>query len=69
MTHNKMKLNDDKMEALIISAPKISNSVPLPDSLTVGNLTVCFSQSAKYLGVTLDTVSYTHLTLPTTASV
>ena len=31
MTHNKLKLNDDKTEALIVSAPRISNSVPLPD--------------------------------------
>ena len=37
MTHNKLKLNDDKTEALIISAPRISNSIPLPDSFTVGN--------------------------------
>ena len=52
---NKLKLNDDKTEALIIlSAPWISNSIPLLDSLTVGNSTVRFSQSAKYLGVTLD---------------
>ena len=42
------------MGALIISAPRISNSIRLPDSLTVGNLTVHFSQSAKYLGVMLD---------------
>ena len=54
MTDNKLKLNDDKTEALIISAPRISNSIPLPDSFTVGNSTVRFSQSAKYLGVTLD---------------
>ncbi len=59
MTHNKLKLNTDKTEALIISAPRISNSIPLPDSLTVGNSTVRFSQSAKYLGVTLDM----HLTM------
>ena len=32
-THNKLKLNDDKTEELIISATKISNSMPLPDSL------------------------------------
>ena len=50
MTHNKLKLNDDKTEALIISAPLISNCIPVPDSLTVGNSTVRFSQSAKYVG-------------------
>ena len=53
------KENDDKTEALIIYAPRISNSIPLPDSPTVGNLTVRFSQSAKYFGVTLDM----HLTM------
>ena len=46
-------------EVLIISAPRISNSIPLPDSLTVGKPTVRFSQSAKYLRVTLDM----HLTM------
>ena len=59
MTHNKLKLNGDKTEALIIPAPRISVSIPLPDSLTFGNSTVRFSQSAKYLGVTLEM----HLTM------
>ena len=60
MTHNKLKVKlNDKTEALIISAPMILNSIPLPDSLVVGNLTVRFSQSAKNLGVTLDM----HLTM------
>ena len=53
MNYNKLKLNDDKTEALIISETRISNSVPPPDSLVVKNSTVRFSQSAKYLGVTL----------------
>ena len=43
MTHNKLKLNDDKTEGLIISTPRISTSIPLPDSLVVGNSTVHFS--------------------------
>ena len=59
MTHNIPKLNNDKTEALIISAPRISNSIPLPDSFFIGNSTVRFSQSTKYLGVTLDM----HLTM------
>ena len=59
MTHNKLTLHNGKTEALIISAPRISNSVTLPDSLIVGNSTVHFSQSAKYLGVKL----YVHLTM------
>ena len=59
MTHIKLKLNDDKTEAMIVYAPRISNSIPLPDSLTVGNSTVRFSQSTKYFGVTIDM----HLTM------
>ena len=53
-TQGKLKLKDNKTEALIISAPRISNSIPLPDSLTVENSTVRFSKSAKYPEVTLD---------------
>ena len=59
MTHIKLKINNDKTEALITSAPRTWNSIPLPDSLTVGNSTAHFSRSAKYLGVTLDM----HLTM------
>ena len=59
MTHNKLKLNHDKTEALITPAPKISNSTSFLDSLVVGNSTVHFSQSAKNLGVTFEM----HLTL------
>jgi hypothetical protein len=59
MTFNKLKLNDDKTEAMIISSPRMSSSVPLPDSLVVVDATVPFSQSAKNLGVTLDS----HLTM------
>ena len=59
MTHNKLKLNDDNTQALIIPVPRILNSIPLPDSLTVENSTVRFSKSAKYPEVTLDM----HLTM------
>ena len=54
MTFNKLKLNDDKTEAMKISSPRMSTSVSFPDSLVVGNATVPFSQSAKNLGVFLD---------------
>ena len=37
MIHNKLKLNDEKTDALIISTLRISNSIPPPDSFTVGN--------------------------------
>lgn len=52
--------HDDKTEALIISALRISNSTSSTNSLVVGNLTVrSFFQSAKNLGVTFEM----HLTL------
>ena len=63
MTHNKLKINDDKTEALIISAPKILNSIPLPDSLVVGTTTVGLSQWGNCLGVML------HMYLTMTAHV
>ena len=59
MTCNKLKLNDDKTEALIISSPRTSLSALLPDALTVGDASVPFSKSARNLGVVLDC----HLTM------
>ena len=59
MSSNKLKLNDDKTEAMIVSPQRMSTSLPMPDSLTVSTSNVMFSQSVKTLGVTLDT----HLTM------
>ena len=59
MSSNKLKLNDDKTEAMIVSPQRMSTSLPMPDSLTVGTANVMFSQSVKALSVTLDT----HLTM------
>ena len=44
---------------MISSSQKMSTSLPITDSLTVGTSNVMFSQSVKTLGVTLDT----HLTM------
>ena len=54
MTYNKLKLNDDKTETMIISSPRLSLSCPVPDSLVVGSTTVVFSRSARNLGAVLD---------------
>ena len=59
MTRNKLKLNDDNTGTLIISLPRISNSIPLPDCVVAGSSTVYFSPSEKYFGVMLDM----HLTM------
>ena len=55
LSNNKLNLNDDKIEAMIVSSQRTSTSLPMPDSLTVGTSNVMFSQSVKTLGVTLDT--------------
>ena len=59
MSSKKLKLNDDKTEAVIVSSQRMSTSLPMPDSLTVDTSNVMFSQSVKTLGVMLDT----HLTM------
>ena len=56
MTENQLKLNDDKTEALLIpfsSSLKLS-TVSLPDSITLGSHNIPFSDSARSLGVMLD---------------
>ena len=59
MSSNKLKLNDDKTEAMIVSSQRMSTSLPMPDFLTDGTSNVVFSQPVKTLGVMLDT----HLTI------
>ncbi|KAK7111255.1 hypothetical protein V1264_010921 [Littorina saxatilis] len=59
MTFNKLKLNDEKTEVMAASSPRMSTSIQLPESITIGNAVVPFSVSVKNLGVTLDS----HLTM------
>ena len=59
MSSNKLKLNDDKTDAMIVPSQRMSTSFPMPDSLTVGTSNVMFSQSVNTLDVTIDT----HLTM------
>ena len=59
MTANKLKLNDDKTEVMIVSSGRKSTSTSLSHTLSVGNASVSFSNSVKNLGVTLDC----HLTM------
>ena len=58
MSSNELKLNDGKTETIIVSSQRMSASLPMPDSFTVGTSNVKFSQSVKTLCLTLDT----HLT-------
>jgi hypothetical protein len=55
MTLNKLKLNDDKTEALLIHKHNASSSLsPLPTSLRVGTTDIQFSASARNLGYILS---------------
>jgi hypothetical protein len=39
---------------MIVSSPRMSASVQVPDSVVIGDSSVQFSDSVKNLGVTLD---------------
>ena len=49
--HNKLQLNEDKTEALLLTSSKSSD---LPSSLKVGQNDIHFSDSARKLGVMFD---------------
>ena len=53
MTNNKLKINDDKTEAILISTRQKLSQLP-PLSLQLCNTTIPISGSAKNLGVHLD---------------
>ena len=54
MTQNKLKLNEDKSEMILITPPKLQNHISLPTSINLIDSTITLSQSARNLGVTLD---------------
>ena len=54
MTDNKLKLNDDKTEVMIISSSRMSTALSISESFDIGNASVPFSDTVKNLGVTLD---------------
>ena len=47
MSKNKLKLNDDKTEAMSVSSQRMSTSLPMPDSLIVGTSITCFLSLSK----------------------
>ena len=53
MTSNKLKLNDDKTECLLIVSNRTSLPNPHPTSIHIGDTDIPFSLQAKNLGVTL----------------
>ena len=53
MTSNKLMLNDDKTECLLIVSNRTSLPNPHPTSIHIGDTDILFSLQAKNLGVTL----------------
>ena len=53
LTSNKLQLNDDKTESLLIVSNRTSFPNPHPASIHIGNTDILFSLQAKHLGVTL----------------
>ena len=54
MTANKLQLNDNKTEAMIILSNRMPVHSPLPSVIHIGDADVPFVSSVKNLGVTLD---------------
>eukprot|EP00745_Piridium_sociabile_P007701 TRINITY_DN15145_c0_g1_i14.p1 TRINITY_DN15145_c0_g1~~TRINITY_DN15145_c0_g1_i14.p1 ORF type:complete len:248 (-),score=27.37 TRINITY_DN15145_c0_g1_i14:73-816(-) len=54
MTDNKLKLNEDKTEIMLISPPKYLNHPSLPPSIDLIDSSITLSSCARNLGVTLD---------------
>ena len=55
MCHNKLKLNDDKTDMLVITSPRLQSRVPI-SSMTIGEIEVPASPIARNLGTTFDCV-------------
>ena len=53
MIANKLKLNADKTDAILICSPRIKNNTDMP-RLELGNMTVPTSTVAKNIGVFFD---------------
>ena len=52
---NKLKLNADKTDAILICSPRVKNNIDMPHShIDLGNMTVPISNAAKNIGVLFD---------------
>ena len=53
MIVNKLKLNADKTDAILICSPRVKNNIDMPH-IHLGNMTVPISNAAKNIGVLFD---------------
>ena len=58
-TANMLKLNDNKIELMLVTSKRTKHLHNLPTSITIGNTQIPFKQPVKNLGFTL----YCHLTM------
>ena len=60
MTSNKLQMNEDKTDALLVTAKRIVNLHHLPEFMNINCICVKFSPSVRNLGVTLDNTLSLH---------
>ena len=54
MTSNKLQMNEDKTDVLLVTAKRIVNLQHLPEFMNINGTCIKFSPSVRNLGVTLD---------------
>ena len=54
MKCNKLQMNDDKTEAMLISSNQLSKFHPMPYSVQINNNSIQFSQHFRNLGILID---------------
>ena len=58
MINNKLQLNEDKTDMILISARKVLNNAPIPSEICLNGTNIKLSQNVRNLGVTLDRHSF-----------
>ena len=60
MTSNKLRMNEDKTDVLLVTAKRIINLQHFPEFMNINCTCIKFSPSVKNLGVTLDSILPMH---------
>ena len=60
MTSNKLQMNEDKTEVLLVTAKRVVNLQHLPEFVNVNSTCIKFSPSVRNLGITLDSTLSLH---------
>ena len=60
MLSNKLQMNEDKTEVLLVTPKRVVNSEPFPEFININGTSVKFCPSLRNLGVTLDSTPSLH---------